>query len=390
MNSTFRWCALAVLVAGCSGVAGPETDGGVKTDSGTGDSGAPVMVTGDAGTPTRDAGTSAHDAGRPVADAGSSMASDGGLFMRPEPWTLDVSRSTKSTRSDAIIQALKDLGGWGAGALKIDFSIPVFFANSATPRRTITANIASGAYCYGGPDCEAVPLQMPVPVIANIEGSSNFNCDTSYNTVGQGDCHLLVVEQSEKKLYELYNATETGNATGLVALGAFVWDLTKAYPDNARGDQCTSADAAGFPIAGLLPTADEVASGEVRHAIRFILPNYRMKAGVYVHPGSHSGAPSATNPNAPPYAVRFRLKSTYSEAGFSPGEVIVLRALKTYGMLLSDGGSIAFTFADDRTSSAKWADQGIDANSFSAIPPDAFEVVELGAEIARRGDCVRN
>ena len=70
---------------------------------------------------------------------------------------------------------------------------------------------------------------------------------------------MLVVETREKKLYELYNSTKTGSA--FTALGAFVWDLTKAYPDNLRGDQCTSADAAGFPIAALLPTADEVAAG---------------------------------------------------------------------------------------------------------------------------------
>jgi hypothetical protein len=74
--------------------------------------------------------------------------------------------------------------------------------------------------------------------------------------------------------------TPTGNGAAHTALGAFVWDLTKTYPDGMRGDQCTSADAAGFPIAGLLPTADEVAAGTVAHALRFILPNARMEAGV--------------------------------------------------------------------------------------------------------------
>src|SRR5581483_341269 len=109
----------------------------------------------------------------------------------------------------------------------------------------------------------------------NTEGSTDYTCDTSGNTNGQGDCHVLVVETSEKKLYELYNATSAGSA--FTALGAFVWDLTKAYPDNERGDQCTSADAGGFPIAGLLATADEVAAGAVAHAIRFILPNPYMR-----------------------------------------------------------------------------------------------------------------
>ena len=45
----------------------------------------------------------------------------------------------------------------------------------------------------------------------------------------------------------------------IAAEAFFVWDLKKAYPETLRGDQCTSADAAGFPISAMLPTADEVA-----------------------------------------------------------------------------------------------------------------------------------
>jgi hypothetical protein len=59
---------------------------------------------------------------------------------------------------------------------------------------------------------------------------------------------------------------------------------------------------------------------------------------------------------------------------------VILKALKTHGMLLADGGEIALTFADDRNSSAKWADLGIDAQSFGDIAVDQFEVVELGEE----------
>src|SRR5262249_19446609 len=144
--------------------------------------------------------------------------------------------------------------------LQIDFSIPLFFGDSTTPRQMIVA--PAGGYCYGGPDCDAVPLQMPIPAGSNIEGSTNLVCDTANN-----DCHILVVENTQHRLYELYNATQSGS--NIAALGAFIWDLNKAYPDNERGDQCTSADAAGFPIAGLLATADEVAAGSVNHAIRF-------------------------------------------------------------------------------------------------------------------------
>ena len=104
---------------------------------------------------------------------------------------------------------------------------------------------------------------MPVPTGAHFEGSPNLTCDPSGNTEGQSDCHLLVAERDEHKLYEIYQGSKKGDA--IAAQAFFVWDLKKQYPETLRGDQCTSADAAGFPIAALLPTADEVAAGAVNH-----------------------------------------------------------------------------------------------------------------------------
>ena len=139
-----------------------------------------------------------------------------------------------------------------------------------------------------------------------------------------------------------------------------------------------------------MPTADEVAAGSVDHALRFILPNARMRNEVYVHPASHAGAPSSDDPDAPPYGVRFRLKADFDEAPFDAGEKVILHAMKKYGMLLSDGGNIALTFADDRLSTAKWEGVGITAQSFNDIPVTAFEVVDLSPDIPVTNDCVLN
>jgi len=304
-----------------------------------------------------------------------------GLFQQPHPWTRDVSAFPKSSRSDAIIAQLAASGGWGASnLLRIDFSIALLGADGSTPRRTVTA--PPGGYCFGGPDCDAVPLQVPLPTGGNTEGSSNYVCDTANN-----DCHVLVYESAERKLYELYQATQT--SSGFTAYGAFVWDLNKQYTDVLRGDQCTSADAAGLPIAALLPTADEVAAGTLPHAMRFILPNARMKRQVYVRPATHAGAPSSTNADAPPYGVRFRLRANFDETPYNTNARVILRALKTYGMILSDGGNIALTFADDRLSAAKWASLGITSSTFDPVRVSDFEVVDLGAEIPLTFNCVR-
>jgi hypothetical protein len=372
--------------AGSSGAAGSGGAAGASGSAGTagsaGTSGA-AGSKGSAGT----SGTAGGGAAGSSGAAGQATPTVGGLFSQPEPWTKDVSKLAPAARSAAIIKALDVAGGWGGGRLQIDFSIPLFFADATTPRQTITSR-AADPYCYRGTDCDAVPLQMPMPVGGNTEGSATYVCDTSYKTDGQGDCHVLVVETGEHKLYELYNATKSG--TAFTALGAFIWDLGKAYPDSLRGDQCTSADAGGFPMAALLPTADEVAAGSVLHALRFILPNPSMKKEVYVHPATHAGGPESDDANAPPYGVRFRLKATFDETKFNAGERAILHAMKTFGMLLSDGGTIALTFADDRTTKAKWDTVGVTALSFSAIKVDDFEVVDLPAEVALTNDCARN
>jgi hypothetical protein len=315
-----------------------------------------------------------------TAQPAPSRSATGGLFTGEQPWTTDVAALPPADRSDAIIAALNDLGGWGNGnVLQTDFSMPILVADAATPRVRI---VGADDYCYGGPDCDEVPAEMPVPADAFMEGSPNLDCDTT-----QDDCHLLVADRAENKLYEIYQGSAQGD--DIAAMGFFVWDLAKSYPQTLRGDQCTSADAAGFPIAGLTPTADEVAGGQIDHALRFILPNDRMKADVYVRPATHAGGPQSTNPDAPPYGVRLRLKGDFDDSAYTAAQKVVLAALKKHGMLLSDGGEIALVFADDRTSTAKWADLGIDSQTFNSIPPDAFEVVDLGEEVAVTYDCVR-
>ena len=80
---------------------------------------------------------------------------------------------------------------------------------------------------------------------------------------------------------------------------------------------------------------DEVASGEISHAIRFTVPQTRR---AYVWPARHF-ASSLTGAEYPPMGQRFRLKADYDISGFSPQMQTILRAMKKYGMILADNGS---------------------------------------------------
>ena len=316
----------------------------------------------------------------------------GGVFTAVNAWNTDVSCDAPSADSKKIIAALVALGGWGSTnskgvatnvPFKMDMSIEVMQADGTNA----PFQEASGYYL---PDCDE-PTMVPLPKVGAIEGEtgpSGYTCDTANN-----DCHLLVVDAPKKKLWELYNTTVSGGTVS--SLCAIVWDLSKSYPANLRGDGCTSADAGGFPIAAMLPNADEVKAGAVNHAFRFILGNDRIRKHQFVSPGTHTTGPTSGGPDTPPYGVRFRLRADYPLASLpSDGARILAKALQRYGMFLADGGTIPLTVQSDQFTQTKWSDVGVDAKSLEAITPNDFEVVDMGAvksgDVAPYDSCVRN
>jgi hypothetical protein len=303
----------------------------------------------------------------------------GGMFSAPNPWTKDVSCDPVDPSSKTITDALTAAGGWGPGAksFQIDTSLVVLRADASTPM--VPFYRAPGYYT---PDCDVFSV-LPLPAGGAIEGVSGYTCNTA-----AGDCHLLIVYPKTQTLYEIYQATQQGS--GIVGGCGVLWDLTKSYPASLRGDQCTSADAAGLAMSAMLPDADEVASGAVLHAMRFALPNDRIRAGVYVHPASHAGGPKG-GARLPPYGVRMRLRADYPVASLRPGAAQVLAtALQRFGMFLSDGGNIPLMVQGDQFTAHKWKDLNFDTRILFGIAPGDFEVVDMGPTVALTDNCVRN
>jgi hypothetical protein len=320
--------------------------------------------------------------GGPGADAGPNDAGSGseGAFPPSAIFYQDVSAAALDEASSQTIGHLA-AAGWGSGKMQIDFSITILHAESSVVPRSFVP--ADGYYT---PDCDMTAV--PIPPGGNAEGSDDYACDTSYKTSGQGDCHVLVYQGA--RLYELYNTSIAGGqATGqpFTSLCEVVWDLTRDYwqPTSpfGRGDQCTSADAAGMPIAPLLVTGAELLAGVVPHALRFILPNPSMASGVYVHPATHAGGPSG-DPMYPPYGARFRLKASFDiEQLPNASAKAVAIALQKYGMFLDDGGNIPLTM--DASAAAY-----IGSQDLAALQVSDFEVVASpAAPVALTDDCLR-
>ncbi|APR79101.1 Hypothetical protein A7982_04448 [Minicystis rosea] len=312
----------------------------------------------------------------PSFDGASSKRGMGGsLFSGPQPWTKDVSDQQKSAASDDIIGWLADHGGWGTPRLRIEFSIKLLHADASTPFRKFTPTED-----FYRPDCDDVPF--PVPRGGALEAEDGYACTTN------GDCHLLVVHEATGKLYEMWRADITPR--GFFGGCAVVWDLHKSY-GNGRGQQCTSSDAGGFPVSAMLFTADEVASGAIDHAIRFILPNSRIRKGVYVWPATHASNALTGGPNAPPYGVRLRLRRDFPLQSLpTEGARVIARALMRHGMILSDGGHTPLTAADDKYTVHKWDEVGVDPDSVGNIRITDMEVVDMGKPVRSTSECERN
>ncbi len=193
----------------------------------------------------------------------------------------------------------------------------------------------------------------PVPPNAPVEGAGD-----------PGDRHVLVLQRGTCKLYEMYGAERRG--AGWTASNGAVFNLRS---NALRPAGWTSADAAGLPIFPLLVRYPEVRSGQIDHALRVTTP--RTQRG-YIHPATHL-AGFSSDPSLPPMGLRLRLKASYSLAGFSGQALVILQAMKRYGLIIADNGP---PWSITGAPSAGWDEASL--LQLERVPGAAFEAVDSG------------
>jgi hypothetical protein len=200
---------------------------------------------------------------------------------------------------------------------------------------------------------ESNPGPYPVPGNAPVEGAGEM-----------GDRHVLVLQKGSCRLYELFAAHRSGG--GWEAGSGAVFDLRS---NALRPEGWTSADAAGLPIFPLLVRYPEVRAGRIDHALRVTVQHTQRG---YIHPATHF-ASSSSDPSLPPMGLRLRLNAGFPLAGYRGEALVVLRALKRYGVIVADNGSSWYiTGAPD----PRWNDE--DLNQLKKVPGSAFEAVRSG------------
>ena len=224
---------------------------------------------------------------------------------------------------------------------------------------------------YGQPfvvvpaDQERVPMSF-LYTSQSEPGPYPFPRDLPYQT--DGDRHATVMVRDECRIYETYNTYPSGS--GFHADSGAIFDLVSGAP---RPDGWTSATAAGLPILPGLARYDEaVDQGEIHHALAFIAG---ATAHAYVAPATHSsGSTNATY--APPMGLRVSLRADFDLSRFNGASLVILRALRKYGMFVTDTAGGQF-WAVAGAQDARWSISDLD--QIKTVPASAFEVVQLGA-----------
>jgi hypothetical protein len=271
------------------------------------------------------------------------------VFPRNNHWNLPVDDLPVHKNSDAIIRSIgpgdtlhPDFGAgrWEGARIGIPYV--------AVPGDQKKVPIS---FYYGD---ESDPGPYPIPKDAPIEGGRDSD----------GDRHVIVIDRARCKLYEVFDAHPVDGGRRWRAGSGAVWDMDN---NKLRPKGWTSADAAGLPILAGLARYHEVKDGEIKHALRFTVENSRRE---YIYPARHYASES-NNADLPAMGQRLRLKKSFDISGFPEQTQVILKALKTYGMIVADNGSDWFISGAPNT---RWNDDAL--HRLKEIEGRHFEVVD--------------
>jgi hypothetical protein len=258
------------------------------------------------------------------------------VFPADNAFNQDVSRAKVDPRSDAYVRSI------GLDAhLHPDFASKTY----GIPFKVVPKTQKKVPVRFTDYGDESDPGPYPIPLNAPVESGS--------------DRHVLVLQQGTCFLYELFGAQRSGSGWSASNGARFNLKTGKLRPKG-----WTSADAAGLPILPGLARP-----GAITHALRVTVPRSQK---AYVSPARHY-ASSSTDPALPPMGLRLRLKASFDTSRFHGQALVILEALKRYGMIVADNGSPWYiTGSVDR----RWNDDNL--HTLNQVPGSAFEAVQSG------------
>jgi hypothetical protein len=274
------------------------------------------------------------------------------IFPKNNPWNQRVDKLPVASNSDTIVRSIGPDEGmhadFGSGLYQgRPIGIPYTTVGGGQHRVHVKFDYAD----------ESDKGPYPIPRNAPVEGGRSSD----------GDRHVIVVDRSRCKLFELYAAYPVNGGASWKAGSGAIWSLRS---NHLRPRTWTSADAAGLPILPGLARYSEVRRGAINHALRFTVSETR---NTFVYPARHQ-ASSNSDPSLPPMGMRFRLRAGFPVSRFPKQSRVVLRALQRYGMLVADNGSDWYLSG---APSKGWNND--DLHSLGGVKGSDFEVVDTSS-----------
>ena len=179
--------------------------------------------------------------------------------------------------------------------------------------------------------------------------------------VETGDRHVLVVQQSTCHLFELYDAHLAAGAVG-TRRPARTGTSRRTVPPARVGPRPTPR---ACPYLGRARCAT-TRSRPARSTTRCDSLSPQTQRG-YILPATHL-ASSSTDPTLPAMGLRLRLNANYSLARFHGAVVVILRALKQYGMIVADNGGSWFITGAGRSTLERCRPRPAEDGSRQRVP----------------------
>ncbi len=245
------------------------------------------------------------------------------MFPPGYPYNQDISKAPLDPQSSTYISNLAARAGAIVAEYPgIEYVNVVPASQSAVPVQT------GAAYGFDSGDSffhnDGTGAMAPVPNGAVYENQNNPNSDH----------HLMIVQQGTCRLFEFYGWNPSSATSGWSAFVTWNLDKSEQLPDGWG-----STAAAGTPLLPGVIWYDEVAAGEIKHAVDIVIPGAAIAQYEYVKPAARSGGACGSNYPADgfPYGGRLRLKASFDTSSFTGSQaLVVIAALKKYGMINTD------------------------------------------------------
>jgi hypothetical protein len=303
------------------------------------------------------------------------------IFPSDNWWNTNISAAPVDPSSASFIAFINnggtrrlhpDFGGEASPGSVDIYGMPYAIVDGTQPKKAVTFDYWDESDGVDYSTHQGIPFYpLPAQAITQshwVEGGAPANVDQR----SSADRHLLVIDCTNKYLYELYNVHyDTAQAKWYAGSGAF-FDMNA---NNRRPDGWTSADAAGLAIFPGLVRYDEAWNpviADIGHAFRVTV---RATNG-YVYPASHRAGSTS---GALPMGARLRLKTTVNGADpalrtSDPNMQKIFRTMQKYGLIVADNGSDMYITG---TFDTRWNNDILNP-AFSLLSAGDFEVIQLG------------